>query len=104
MILPPDYAVVWKEIKMVRQNVTVKLAGDFETRPIAMLVQLASQFQSQIHLESENKSVNAKSSMGMMALGLSDGDEVTVVADGADEAVALEKLVGVLTAKITTLD
>jgi phosphotransferase system HPr-like phosphotransfer protein len=42
--------------------------------------------------------------MGMMALGLSDGDEVTVVADGADEAVALEKLVGVLTAKITTLD
>ena len=69
-----------------------------------MLVQLASQFQSQIHLESENKSVNAKSIMGMMALGLSDGDEVTVVADGADEAVALEKLVGVLTAKITTLD
>jgi phosphotransferase system HPr (HPr) family protein len=89
---------------MVRQTVTVKLAGEFETRPIAMLVQLASQFQSQIHLECANKSVNAKSIMGMMALGLSDGDEITIAADGADEAAALERIVSVLTAKVKKLD
>ena len=39
-----------------------------------------------------------------MALGLSDGDDVTVVADGADEAVAIDRLVGVLTAKISKID
>ncbi|MGI6117140.1 MAG: HPr family phosphocarrier protein [Bilifractor sp.] len=84
---------------MVRQNVTVSLSGDFKTRPVAMLVQLASQFQSQIHLESENHSVNAKSIMGMMALGLTEGDNITVTADGSDEAVALEKITAALTAK-----
>lgn len=89
---------------MVRQFVTVKLAGDFKTRPIAMLVQLASQFQSQIHIECDGKSVNAKSIMGMMALGLTDGDEATVTADGDDEAMALERIVDVLTGKVTKLD
>ena len=77
---------------MVRSNVTVKMAGGLETRPIAMLVQLASQFQSIVHLESGEKSVNAKSIMGMMTLGIDNGDDVTVTADGPDEAEAVEKL------------
>ena len=57
-----------------------------------MLVQLASQFQSKVHLESGEKSVNAKSIMGMMTLGIDNGDDVTVTADGPDEAEAVEKL------------
>ena len=77
---------------MVRSNVTVKMSGGLETRPIAMLVQLASQFQSKVHLESGEKSVNAKSIMGMMTLGIDNGDDVTVTADGPDEAEAVEKL------------
>ncbi|MBR2187839.1 MAG: HPr family phosphocarrier protein [Eubacterium sp.] len=81
---------------MVRANVTVNMSGGFETRPIAMLVQLASQFQSRVYLESGTKSVNAKSIMGMMTLGIDTGDDITVTADGPDEAEALEKLKGFL--------
>ena len=57
-----------------------------------MLVQVASQFDSSIYIEAENKKVNAKSIMGMMSLGLLEGEEVTVVADGADETEAMEKI------------
>ncbi len=57
-----------------------------------MLVQLASQFQSKVHLESGEKSVNAKSIMGMMTLGIDNGDDVTVTAEGPDEEEAVEKL------------
>lgn len=77
---------------MVRSNVTVKMSGGLETRPIAMLVQLASQFQSSVHLESGEKSVNAKSIMGMMTLGIDNGDDVIITADGPDEEEAVEKL------------
>ena len=77
---------------MVKDNVTVNMSGGFETRPIAMLVQLASQFQSRIHLESGKKNVNAKSIMGMMTLGIDNGDDVIVTAEGPDEDEAVERL------------
>ena len=74
---------------MVRSNVTVKMSGGLETRPIAMLVQLASQFQSKVHLESGEKSVNAKSIMGMMSIGFANGDELNIEAEGQDEEEAV---------------
>ena len=77
---------------MIKKTITVELESGLEARPIAMLVQLASQFASSIYLESENKKVNAKSIMGMMSLHIENGDELTVVAEGADEADALADL------------
>ena len=64
-----------------------------------MLVQLASQFDSTIYLETDNKRVNAKSIMGMMSLGLIMGADVVVEADGTDEDVAVEKIVNYLSGK-----
>ena len=57
-----------------------------------MLVQVASQYSSNIYLESEAKKVNAKSIMGMMTLGLSAGESVVVSAEGEDEAEAIENI------------
>ena len=57
-----------------------------------MLVQVASQFESQIYVECESKRVNAKSIMGMMTLGLSEGEEVVITADGEDEEQAVESI------------
>ena len=55
-----------------------------------MLVQVASQFESEIHVECDGrKTVNAKSIMGMMTLGLSAGETVVVKADGKDEEAAV---------------
>ena len=54
-----------------------------------MLVQVASQFESTVYINSEDRKVNAKSIMGMMSLGLDSGAEITVVADGKDEEEAV---------------
>ncbi len=77
---------------MIRKPVTVKISNGLEVRPIAMLVQVASQFESEIHIESGSRKVNAKSIMGMMTLGLDTGDEVVITANGIDEELAMEKV------------
>ena len=74
---------------MVKKTVTVELASGLEARPVAMLVQVASQYESSIYVEIESKKVNAKSIMGMMTLGLAAGEQVTISADGADENQAV---------------
>ena len=57
-----------------------------------MLVQVASQFESTVYINSEDRKVNAKSIMGMMSLGLASGEKVTVVADGNDEDTAVVEI------------
>ena len=75
---------------MTKKSVKIQLDGGLEARPIAVLVQVASQYDSTVHLETEDKRVNAKSIMGMMSLGLGNGETVTIVCDGTDEEKALE--------------
>ena len=58
---------------MTKRTVTIELASGLEARPIAMLVQLASSYESRIYVQSDNKKVNAKSIMGMMTLDLPVG-------------------------------
>ena len=75
---------------MTSKEIRIGLSSGLEARPAAMLVQVASQYESSIYVESEEKRVNAKSIMGMMSLNLSDGEEVTVLTDGEDEVKAAE--------------
>ena len=84
---------------MTKQDIEVKLSGGLEARPVAMLVQVASQYESSIYLEAGEKRVNAKSIMGMMGLGLDLGESVTVSADGPDEEQAVEGIVDFLSGK-----
>ena len=74
----------------MKKEMQIQLAGGLEARPVAMLVQVASQYDSTIYIEAEGKRVNAKSIMGMMSLGMDSGETVTVSADGEDEAAAIE--------------
>ena len=75
---------------MIKKPITINLSTGLEARPVAQLVQVASQFNSEIYVEIGKKRVNAKSIMGMMSLNLSDGEEVTVLTDGEDEVKAAE--------------
>lgn len=77
---------------MKKKIITVELPDGLEARPAAMLVQVASQYDSRIYLESGSKRVNAKSIMGMMSLGLIAGQSITVEADGADEDQAVSEI------------
>ena len=73
---------------MIRKNIKIKLASGLEARPVALLVQVASQYNSNIFLESDERKINAKSIMGMMSLRLMPDEQINVIADGADEAEA----------------
>ena len=74
----------------MRKEMVVQIAGGLEARPIAVLVQVASQYESSIHLEAAGKRVNAKSIMGMMTMALKAGETMVVEATGDDEAAAIE--------------
>ena len=84
---------------MTKRVVEIKLQNGLEARPVAMLVQVASKYDSSVYLEAGDKRVNAKSIMGMMSLGLDTGEKVNVVVDGADEAAALEDIEKYLSGK-----
>lgn len=77
---------------MVKRTVTVRREAGLEARPIAMLVQKASQFDSRVYIEVGTKSINAKSIMGMMSLRVGNGDQVVVVTDGQDEEAAANEI------------
>ncbi len=83
---------------MLERTVKVAMTEGTEERPVAVLVQIASQYESQIHLVSDDKKINAKSIMGMMSMGFTEGQEITVIADGKDEAVAVKEISEYLTA------
>ena len=75
---------------MLKKTIAIGLSSGLEARPVAMLVQIASQYESVIYVERQNTRVNAKSIMGMMTLGMGTGEQITVSADGADEMAAME--------------
>ena len=70
---------------MIKTSVVVKADPGFDGRPIALLVQEASQYASKVYIQVAEKNINAKSIMGMMR-----GEEITVVTDGEDEQKAAE--------------
>ncbi|MDR1559916.1 MAG: HPr family phosphocarrier protein [Clostridiales bacterium] len=75
---------------MIERNIQV--LASLEARPAALFVQTASQFASSIHLCMDNKTINAKSIMGVISLGVLDGQNVTIIAEGQDEEQAVDKL------------
>ncbi len=77
---------------MIKKPITIQIADGLEARPTALLVQVASQYESKIYVENGDKKVNAKSIMGMMTLGLSAGESVVVSAEGSDEMAAIENI------------
>ena len=77
---------------MLSKKIVIKIPTGLEARPVALLVQVASQFESSVYVECEEKKINAKSIMGMMSLGLPAGEEINVIVDGSDEEAAMESI------------
>ena len=85
---------------MISKSITISIPSGLEARPVALLVQEASKYDSTIYIQSGEKRVNAKSIMGMMSLGLNVGEELEVSADGADEVAAVEGIDNFLSGKL----
>ena len=77
---------------MIKKPIIINLSTGLEARTVAQLVQVASQFNSEIHVEIGQKKVNAKSIMGMMTLGLDTGEEITLYVNGEDEEAAMDSI------------
>ena len=77
---------------MVEREVTVRNRAGIHARPAALIVQTASQFSAHIEFRTPNEAVNAKSIMGIITLGAGYNSPITIVADGEDEAEAVDRL------------
>ncbi|MDR2649584.1 MAG: HPr family phosphocarrier protein [Clostridiales bacterium] len=71
---------------------TIQVLASLEARPAALFVQTASKFVSSIHLRIDNRTINAKSIMGVISLGVLDGQNVTIITEGQDEEHAADEL------------
>ncbi|NMC57529.1 MAG: HPr family phosphocarrier protein [Eubacteriaceae bacterium] len=84
---------------MVQQKTCVKVEGGLHGKIASTLVELASKCKSDIHIQKENATVNAKSIIGVMILNVKENDEVLVQIDGIDEAKAMNNIVSLLEGK-----
>ena len=81
---------------MASKDFHVVAETGIHARPATLLVQTASKFASDITLEYKGKSVNLKSIMGVMSLGVGKDAEITIYADGSDESDAIQAISDVL--------
>ncbi|MDR7002785.1 phosphocarrier protein HPr [Neobacillus niacini] len=82
---------------MAEKQFKIIEASGIHARPATILVQTASKFDSNINLECRGKKVNLKSIMGVMSLGIGQGEEISIFAVGSDEEDALRSLEETLT-------
>lgn len=81
---------------MVERTVTVQNKTGLHARPAALFVQKANQFKSDIHIIKDSKDISAKSIMGVMSLGVGQGSEILIRAQGEDAQQAVDALVELL--------
>ena len=77
---------------MVERMVTIKNRAGLHARPAALLVKTASSFTSQVYIEKDSERVNGKSIMGVITLGATFNTPLKIIANGPDEAEAVEAL------------
>jgi phosphotransferase system HPr (HPr) family protein len=78
--------------RMVEKNVKVNLQQGLQARVAADFVQKASAFNSDITLVKNDKSLAAKSIIGVMSAAIRPGEEITLIANGSDEEDAVMTL------------
>lgn len=78
---------------MVSRTVTIRNSIGLHARPATFFIQKANSYKSSIWVEKEDCRVNAKSLLGVLSLGISKDNEITLIADGQDEADAVKGLV-----------
>lgn len=77
---------------MVKKEVVIKNISGLESKPAALFIQKASNFKSEIWIEKGERKANAKSLLGVLSLGISNGAKVVIIADGEDEEGAISNL------------
>ena len=77
---------------MISRDITIKNSVGLYARPATFFIQRANSYKSSIWIEKDDRRVNAKSLLGVLSLGISKGMAINLIADGQDEAEALDGL------------
>jgi phosphocarrier protein len=81
---------------MISRSITIKNSLGLHARPATFFIQKANSFKCSIWVEKDDCRVNAKSLLGILSLGISKGDIITILADGSDEEAAVDALVALI--------
>lgn len=78
---------------MIEKTLVVLNKKGIHARPASQVVQIASKFNAQIHIIHDENEINAKSIIGILTLGITYKEKITIKADGKDEEQALAALI-----------
>ncbi|MFA6850326.1 MAG: HPr family phosphocarrier protein [Selenomonadaceae bacterium] len=73
-------------------KLTITNKSGIHARPASIFVQAATKFKSKVTITAKGKTVDAKSILMIMSMGLVKGTEIVIKAEGADEADAIKAL------------
>ena len=85
---------------MITKEHTIKNEIGLHARPAALFVQTANKFLSEKKKKKAGKTVNAKSIMGVMAMGISKGEMIEIIIDGPDEENAISAIEDLINVKL----
>jgi phosphotransferase system HPr (HPr) family protein len=77
---------------MLKENVVFHCKEETIMKAVAMLIQISSGFNASIYISKDGRRANAKSLLGVLSLGISDGDHLVITADGDDSGSAISEL------------
>ncbi len=84
---------------MTESTITIENKTGIHARPASIFVQTATKFESKVQIKAKGKTVDAKSILMIMSMGLVKGTEITICADGPDEADAVKTLTDLVASK-----
>ena len=77
---------------MVRDTIMLKNETGLHARPASNIAQIAMKYKSDINLIVNDKKVNAKSALMIMATGIKNNTQITMECEGEDEDTALKNI------------
>lgn len=83
----------------MKKNITITSPEGLHARPCTLLVSAATPFASELQITYKERTVNLKSIMGVMSLGVPSGSVITISAEGSDAEGALAKLSEVISSE-----
>ena len=82
---------------MVRKEITFGLQGGLQREAATDIIRCAVPFSSRLLIGKGEREANAKSLLGVLSLGIREGDVITISADGSDGEAAIAALEKCLT-------
>ena len=81
---------------MISETVVIQNRVGLHSRPATSFIQKANEYSCSVWIEKNERRVNAKSLLGVLSLGVLQGTEINIIADGADEREAVEAMVALV--------